>query len=118
MSQISLSVMDDLVSKLLSERIPVLAFLSTSSGIRVRMPGFVDSKTNSDGIIVSVSGPPIDVERGFLNVPPIREECDFWYGEQRELPKSLRYFGDLFGESGLVIRFLDSKDTFALFFTL
>jgi hypothetical protein len=64
MNQIALSAADDLLSKLIEERVRLRALLVTPSGIRVRLPGFVDSKTRDGELIISVSGPPCDSSRG------------------------------------------------------
>jgi hypothetical protein len=115
-AQISPSDADDLLSKLLSERIPLVAFFR-SPVFEARIKGFVDSKTQKTGITISVSGPPIDVNKGYIVVRALERLCDCWYGEKRELPESFKDLSDEFGESVLTIRFLESKETLALFFT-
>lgn len=117
MAQISPSEAADLMSKLLSERVPLVAFFR-SPFAEARISGFVDSATNAGGITVSVSGPPIDVKRGYIAVRNLERLCECWYGEKRELPESLRDLSDKYGESVLAIRFLESKETLGLFFTL
>jgi hypothetical protein len=118
-SQISGPEADDLLSKLFSERISLLAFFVTASGVRVNMRGFVDSKTSENGLVISESGSPIDVERGFISVRPFDRPCEFWYGEKRELSDEyLRVFADANGESALEMRFPDSDERFFLLFTL
>jgi hypothetical protein len=83
------------------------------------MRGFVDSATAENGLVISVSGAPIDVERGFIAVRPFDRPCEFWYGEKRELSDEyLRVFADTNGESALEMRFTDSDERFFLLFTL
>ncbi len=118
MSQISLREAADLIEKLLSERISVRASFFAPSGARVFLPGFVDSATSRNGLVISVSGPPLDESRGWINVRPFDRECEFTYGEKRELPEELRYLSEVHVESCLLIRFLESGELFVLFFTL
>jgi hypothetical protein len=73
----------------------------------------VDGVTSDNGLIVSVSGPPIDTKRGYLHVLRF-QGCDFWYGERRKVSLELQEFGDRYGESVLPIRSLDSEDLLAL----
>lgn len=118
MSQISQPEVVDLLSKLLAERIPLEAFFVSVSGARASLSGFVDSITRDNGLAISVSGPPIDVSKGYLNFSPFDCGCEFWYGEQRELPIELQPIAVTRGESVLVFRLPDSGERLALFFTL
>jgi len=117
MSQISPSECNSLISKLLSERTPVHAFLKSATGTEARISGFVDSKTE-DRLTVSTSGPPVDPKRGYFSILFGGRRCDLWYGERRELPAELQHISDVFGESALVINFSESGETLALFFTI
>jgi hypothetical protein len=118
-SQISALEADDLLGKLFSDRIPLRVLFVSSSGTRVTMPGFVDSKTRVNGVVISVSGPPIDSARGFLNFRRFDENCEFLYGETRELSEEMRKeIPDRDGESALMIRVLDLNEVLVLFFTL
>jgi hypothetical protein len=114
-SQISQPDAADLLNKLLSERIPVSAFFVSSTGTRVSIPGFVDSVTSAEGVVVSISGPPIDVSRGYLTFLP--QDCDFSYGEKRELPEELRFLSPERGDSALLLR-RPSGERLVLFFTV
>jgi hypothetical protein len=116
MAQVSLTETADLLKKLLDERIPLLAFLRSTRG-DCRLHGFVDSVTRKDGLVISVSGPPIDVERGYLRFQPFVEGCVFWYGEKRELPEQFRHLSDEYGESVLLMGF-GGPEHLSLFFTL
>jgi hypothetical protein len=107
----------DLLSKFLSEGTPLIAFFRTPFGAEARIPGLLDRLTPKDGVVISVSGPPMDVERGYICVPPFDERCDFWYGEKRELSEQFRRFGDVDSESTLIITF-PNQEVLALFFTL
>src|SRR5690242_9079457 len=104
MAQISALEADALLSKLLTEKVPLLVFFKSRS-LEVNLPGFVDSKTEADGVCFSVSGPPIDVSKGFLRVVGFNRPCDFWYGEQRELSEDRRVeaAARALGESVLMI---------------
>lgn len=117
MSQISQPETVDLLSKLLTERIPVRAFLVSQTGTRSTLSGFVDSVTRDDGLIVSRTGPPIDVSQGYIAFFPFDCDCEFWYGEVRELPAELRPTTATRGESALLFR-IPSGDRLSLFFTL
>jgi len=117
MAQISPLEASDLISKLLSEHIPLVAFYRTDS-VEIKMRGFIDSATQAEGITVSVSGPPIDIERGYLSVKQIDRLNECWYGEKRSLPESWNILGDEYGESILAIRFPTSGETFSLFFKI
>jgi hypothetical protein len=116
MAQISVDDTSDLLTKLLSERVPLVAFFR-SPFFEAKTPGFVDSITKEDGVTISVSGPPVDASKGYIFVRSPNRPCDCWYGEKRELPESLKHLSDTFGESILVIRFPESEETLALFFT-
>ena len=118
MSQISQSEAVDLLGKLLSERVPVQAFFSSASGAQVSFFGFVDSVAREDGIVISFSGPPIDVSRGYIRFIPLNRPCDFSYGEQRELPEELRPAPGTRGDSCLLLILPESKERLFLFFTL
>ena len=116
MSQISESEAADLLSKLQVERIPLCAMLVSPSGAHARMPGFVDSITQDNGLVISVSGVPIDTSRGYLQFSPFRSGCEYSFGDKRELPDNFRI--ESVGDSALVFRFLDTGERLALFFTL
>lgn len=118
MSQISLRETTDLLGKLLSERVPLVAFFASRSGVRVKLRGFVDSITRDNGLVVSVSGPPLDDERGYIGARPFDGNCTFLYGEKRELSGELQPLADQYGESALIVRFLDFGEELALFFTI
>lgn len=117
MPQISLSEADSLLSKLLSEHIPVVAHMGSNSGAEARIVGFIDSKTTEGVITVSTSGPPIDVDKGFL-VFRLREPCVISYGEKRESPESLKRFADKVGESVLIFFLPDLNERLDLIFTI
>jgi hypothetical protein len=118
MAEISMEVAEDLISKLLNERIPIHALLRTSSGAEARISGFVDSKTALNGLVVSTSGPPLVAEKGYLKARPFDNECVVWYGEKRELPKNQQHFADAYGESVILIQFVQFNETLVLQFTI
>ena len=117
MAQVSKREGLDLLSKLLDERVPVLAFFkSFPLGARVLMPGFVDSITITKGLSISLTSPPLEARRGCINFPPrVITECEFWYGEKRELPEEVREATDNPNESALVLRI--GEESLTLFFT-
>ena len=117
MSQVSQAEAVDMLSKLLSERTPVQAFFFSSTGTRISLFGFVDSFTRDSGVVVSVSGPPIDLARAYVNFLPFDNECEFWYGEQRELPPDSRPL-ERRGESCLLFKLPHSSEQVGLFFTV
>ncbi len=116
MSQISLRDAAGLVEKLLSERVPVRAFFISAFGTRILLPGFVSSATVEKGLFISA--PDGSIERGFLNTRAFNRDCDFAYGDQRELPPEIRDLAETRGESCLLMFFRDSMERLALFFTL
>ena len=118
MAQISLTDADALLSKLLTEKIPLHAHFISSSGAESRISGFVDSK-NSDGtIVVSTSGPPIVADKGYLRFPVTGVGTSIWYGERRELPDKLQPLANKFGDSSVVFEIPEFKERVLLFFTI
>jgi hypothetical protein len=117
-AQILLSDADALLSKLLTERVPLHAHFRSASGAEARITGFVDSK-NSDGtIVISTSGPPLVAEKGYLRIWIAGFDTSIWYGEKRELPDNLKPLADVFGESALVFDVREFNERAALFFTI
>jgi hypothetical protein len=113
----ALSDAKDLLSKLLAEKIPVRVFAASSCGILADLTGFVDSITNEEGVIVSASGPPVDVSRGYVRFRPFDTPCAVTYGEQRELPPEVRdTLTRVSGQSCLLFTF--AVDWLGLFFTI
>lgn len=51
MRQISLHEADDLLAKLLSDRVPLTAFFMFPNGVRLQIPVFLDSKTEKRPIM-------------------------------------------------------------------
>lgn len=118
MPQISLADADALLSKLLTERIPLHAHFLSPSGAEARISGFVDSK-NSDGTVVfSTSGPPLVADQGYLRVWIAGARTSIWYGEKRELPDNLKPLADKFGDAALIFDVLEFNERAALFFTI
>jgi hypothetical protein len=119
MNKISASQAEDLLSKLLEEHVPVRMYFLSPSGLRVFMRGFVDSKTVQHGVFLRLSKPPIDPDEGFVQFRPFDRNCEFSYGEVRELPPEV--FETLTGpveESALTMRFPDFGEIVVLFFTV
>ena len=108
----------DLLLKLLPERIPLQAVLSGPVGTYASFFGFVDSVTNDEGVVISESGPPIDVSRGYLRFT-FNVGCTYWYGEIRELPDAIRAsVSQTRGESALSFVRTETGERLTLFFTL
>lgn len=117
MSQISLSEANDLLSKLLKEKIPVHVASVSSEGMTANLTGFVDSICNENGVTISASGPPIVVSRGYVTFRPHDVPCIITYGEQREMPHEVRQkLTRKYEESCLVFTF--SLGWVGLFFTV
>src|SRR5690242_7710989 len=122
MSQISRSVAFDLVHKLFSESTPVVAFLLFASGTSVQLRGFIDGATRADGILVSTTRPaPEALARILLPVfRQLERDCEYAYGERRELPPQVAALTTSLSEyeAVLTFRFLDSGEFFGLFFNV
>jgi hypothetical protein len=114
MSQISLEDADLILDKLISERVPLVAFLSTPSGLYAKLSGFLDSKTDEVGLVISVARPP-SAGVAYFEVPAAK--CEFLYGEVREFPELQKDFADKYGESALIVRFPRTGELLRLFFT-
>lgn len=118
MSQISLDEAADLLRKLLSERVPVQATFSGRDGTFITLFGFVDSLTNEVGLVVSESGPPLDVSRGYLSFA-FNVGCTCWYGEKRELAEEIRSsFSTMRGDSVLYFLREEAGERLSLFFNV
>jgi hypothetical protein len=116
--QISLKDADALLSKLLTERVPLHAHFRSPSGAEARISGFVDSK-NSDGtVVVSTSGSPLVADKGYVRFWVSGAETSIWYGEKRELPDDMKHLADKFGESSLVFKISEFNEWVGLFFTI
>jgi hypothetical protein len=121
MSQtISFSDARDLLSKLLTERIPLRLLFISPTRARVFMPGFVDSISDSNGLGISTSGPPVDAKLAYFNFRPFDNPCTFLYEEKRELPEDVRasISTGLEDESVLTMFLPDSGEKLFLFFTV
>ncbi len=117
MSQISLAEASDLLQKCFSEGMRLAAFFITRSGARVRLDGFLTGAKAKEGLFVTTRPLP-DAGGDWINVRPFGEgDCDFWYGEKREVPEELREFASNLGESALIIDFLRTGERFCIFFT-
>jgi hypothetical protein len=114
---ISVEEARDLLDKLFSERLPVLAFFASPTGTQIRLNGFVDSITRDNGLVIAAASPPSQGP-GFIRVLIFDRDFEFSYGDVRVLPEEMREeFAEKHGESVLAVRFLDSDELLALFFT-
>jgi hypothetical protein len=114
MSQTSSSEAADVLSKLMTDHLPVHG-LSTSESVRVKITGFVHSVSPS--LTISISRPPLD-NRGWITVRPFDRPCEFSYDEKRGAPERDRNLAHEFGKSVLVMRFPDRDEALTLFFTI
>jgi len=106
-----------LVSRLLSERVPVTAQYFSAGGTRIILAGFVDSTSLANGIIISPSRPPSNKD-GFMMVPFEGRAFEFSYCDRRELPAGFEELANEVGDTVLAARFTNPVETFALTFTL
>jgi hypothetical protein len=117
MGQISQGEAVDLLEKLFSEGIPVEAVFFSRSGTRISLPGFVDQLTRENGLVISMAR-PFDPARGYLNFFPFDRECQFWYGEKRELPEGFAGGAQRRGDSVLLFVQREEVERLGLYFTL
>lgn len=115
MSQISARDARSILDKLISERLPLVAFLSTPSGVYAKLSGFLDAVTDELGLVISVTRPP-SAGPGYFEIPAAK--CEFLYGETREFPELQKDFADKYGESALIVRFPRTGELLRLFFTV
>ena len=119
MGQISLPEVDGLLKKFFEEQTPLIAFFFSPSGARVKLPSFVAGATREAGLFLTPFGRSNTEANAYINVRPFDRECEFWYGEVREMPEEERArFAETYGESVLLFRFLESGEAFALYFTV
>jgi hypothetical protein len=96
-----------LLLKLFDERILVRAVLLFPCGTRVTFSGFVDSITEEVGLVLSLTRPPSD-GAATISIPFFDRECEFLYGDKRELPEDEREeLADKYGDSVLSLDFAD-----------
>jgi len=114
---ISLKEAQDLLNKLFSEHLPVVAFFVSPTGTQMRLNGFVDSITRDNGLVIAAGSPPSQGS-GFIRVLIFDRDLEFSYGDVRVLPEGMREeFAEKHGDSAFAISFLDSDELLALFFT-
>lgn len=115
---ISIEEARDLLDKLFSERIPVLAFFTSPTGTQARLNGFIDSITREGGLVVSAARPPSQGP-GFISFPLFDRDLEFSYEDVRVLPEALReeFIAEHSEDSVLAIHDLETNELFALFFT-
>jgi hypothetical protein len=108
---VSSDIANDLLSKLMSERIPVHALLTLPSGSQAKIFGFVTECSVEKGFTISEDRPQSPAS-GFILIPLEGIHTEVSFGDEREalVPK--------FGNATLVIRFLESGEFLVLIFTL
>jgi hypothetical protein len=104
MPVIDLRETKDLLLKLIDERIPLALFHHAASGVEVNFRGFVDSATEVGGSVISKTGPPLDKEEGYIVFRFFEHDCEYQYGEVREVPDDMKAFVKGHGESFLYIK--------------
>jgi hypothetical protein len=115
---ISAADADLLLHKIFSDKLLVLAFFISPSGTKLAFSGFIDSVTGKEGLVISPK-PPASVNSGFFSIRLFDQSVEYIYSEASEIPKEERgQFDGAYGESVLIMRFLDRNDLLALFFTL
>jgi hypothetical protein len=106
----------DLLHKLFSERIPVRALLALPTGSSATVKGFIGSITPEAGIVIS-ERIPVSGSRGYLGVAFFDRECEFTFGDVRDLPPQQREeLASKFGDTILCLRFPEGE-MLALTFT-
>jgi hypothetical protein len=118
MNQISLADADSLISKLLTERIPVLGHFISSSGAEARIDGFIDSKNSNGTVVISTSGPPLKTEQGFFRFWLAGHRTSIWYGESREISDELRPLAERVGNCALIFNITEFNEKVLLFFSV
>ena len=81
-----------LLNKLLTESTPVVALCKSGDGPSVVLPGFVDSITFENGLVISsVKGKPATSSHVTVPLPgtPLGSACTFMFGDRRH-EKNLR----------------------------
>ena|SRR5689334_18698611 len=108
---------EDLLDKILSERLPVVAFLVSHNGTQVQVKGFAHRTRADVGLTIATAGPLAEAP-AWITVPVFDKETQFSYGDVRLLPESMREeFASSAGDSVLVIRFPAADEMLAHFFT-
>jgi hypothetical protein len=102
-----------LIKKLMTESIPVIAFLVTADGAHTTVRGFVDSVTLEVGLVVCTEqGKPGD--SSCVKVPIVGGE--FLFGDKREMTEDVREeLAAKYGEAVLMLR-LPSGSVLSLIF--
>jgi hypothetical protein len=115
---ISSDAANDLLGKLIAERIPVLALLTAPSGSQTHVFGFVIENSVELGFKI-VSSVPTTSKTDFINIPLRDVHTEVSFGDKREAPSHVREtLVPKFGDSTLIIRFLESGEFLVLIFTL
>jgi hypothetical protein len=108
----------DLAGKLLNEETPVHASSFSPSGLRARVRGFIDSITDSNGLVVSSVRPPSDAV-AWMAVPLRRRDATCYFGDKRDFAEVGREeLAPTYGDTVLAFHFNDSNDLLILFFSL
>jgi hypothetical protein len=107
---------NDLLSKLVLERIPVHALLTSPTGSQISFSGFVDGRSSTQ-LVISAERPP-SFKTGFIIVP-LSRVLEVSYCDEREAPKEVREtLVPELGNTVLLLRFPESKEFLFLTFTL
>jgi hypothetical protein len=96
-----------LLSKLLNESTPVVAWFTSKNGPTVVLRGFVESITFENGLLISsVRGRPGTSSTLVVPLPgdPLGSECSFMFGDKREIEDSRREeLANKYGDAALIV---------------
>src|SRR6478752_4288172 len=88
-NMISVEQAEDLLNKLLSEHLPVVAFFVSHNSTRAAVKGFVCSPRSDVGLTISASESLAD-SPGWITLPTFDKRTQFSYGDVRLLPESMQ----------------------------
>jgi hypothetical protein len=115
---ISSEAADRLLRILILEEIPVHALLTLPSGTQTKVFGFVIESSAENGLIIAASR-SLSSETGFIKILFLGIHTKVSYGNKREASlKERELLISEFGDSVLIIRFLESGGCLVLTFTL
>jgi hypothetical protein len=109
----------ELIRKLISDKVSVQATLFTSSGLKIRIKGFVDGMTDVAGLVVATESPASRSKGAWISVPVRNRTAVCLYADKRDFPEAEReQFAEEFGDTLLFFDFVDCQEKLALTFTL
>jgi hypothetical protein len=117
LNKISLEDADLLIRKLMSESIPVVAYMVCADGSHCKLKGSLDSVTQDTGVIVAgTQGKPAESSNLAL-VFGKSDNLEIFFGDKREIPSDSREeLAKRFGDTALTFRVRSSGAMLTLFF--